>query len=50
MKLGDLFVALIVLLQASAALAYAWQKQYREAAIWLFASLSNVAYLSLVRG
>jgi hypothetical protein len=50
MKLGDVFVTGIVLLQASASLAYAWQRNYREAGVWLFAALSNAAYLTLVRG
>jgi hypothetical protein len=50
MKLGDVFVALIVLLQLSACVAYAWQRQHREAMVWLFAAASNGAYLSLARG
>ncbi len=49
MKLGDLFVAGIVLLQLSAAVAYVWQRQYREAGVWLFACASNLCYLLLVR-
>ena len=50
MKLGDVLVGLIVVLQVSAGIAYLWQRSYREALVWVAASVSNAAYLSLVRG
>ena len=49
MKLGDVLVGLIVVLQVSAGIAYLWQRSYREALVWVAASVSNAAYLSLVR-
>jgi hypothetical protein len=50
MKLGDVFLCGIVLLQLAAAVAYLAQNHQREALMWVFAALSNFAYLSMARG
>ncbi len=49
MKLGDWFIAGCIVLQTCATLAYASQRQWREAMVWAGVAVSNAAYLSLVR-
>ena len=47
---GDLFVLAIVLLEASAALSYAWERHWTQMGVWGFVALSNTCYLLTRRG
>jgi len=47
---GDFFVASIIALETSAALSYAWERQWSQMGVWLFVALSNCCYLLTRRG